>query len=146
MPKYRHIEVVVPPGEYDVTVETAMLKRSKKGNEMIVLQLSAGAKNRWFLEHLVFAEKSYWKIAQFLMAMGHNITGDEEIDPFDYVGRTARAVVDVHEFGGRSQNKIQQWLPPRESTVAEVIEAPTPTAPDCLIDTSEANEERPDNE
>jgi hypothetical protein len=60
----------------------------------------------------VFAENSYWKVAQFLTAMGHTLTGDEDIDPVDYVGRQARALVGVHEFRGLSQNYIEKWLPP----------------------------------
>ncbi len=113
MPRYRHIQSVVPPGEYNVTVKIATLKQSTTGNEMFVLRLAAGSSDCWFNEHLVFADSSYWKIAQFLTAMGKQLTGDEDINPGEYVNRTARAVIGVQDYNGKPQNFIQKWLPPK---------------------------------
>jgi|GEM_PF-6847503 len=118
MPTYRHIQPVVPPGEYDVTVMSATLAPTKAGHEMMVLRLCAPGSSKWFFERLVFAESSYWKIAQFLTAMGKQLTGDEEINPPDYVHRSGRAIVGVHEFNGRPENFIKKWLPPKSKTGA----------------------------
>src|SRR5947209_128877 len=98
MPKYRHIQLVVPPAEHDVTVMNAKLEHSKKsGNEMITLRLTVPGGSISFFDHLVFEDNSYWKIAQFLTAMGEEIADDQDINPNDYVNRTARAVVGVRE-------------------------------------------------
>jgi hypothetical protein len=122
MPTYRHIQSVVPPGEYDVTVMSATLAPTKAGDEMMVLRLSAPGSSKWFFDRLVFAERFYWKIAQFLTAMGKQLTGDEEIDPLDYVCRSGRAIVGVHDFNGRPENFIKRWLPPK-SNAGTVISA-----------------------
>jgi Protein of unknown function (DUF669) len=117
MPRYRHTQPVVPEGEYDVTVMSATEGRSKSGNEMIVLRLSAEGSKHWFSEHLVFSDASYWKIAQFLTAIGKHLKGDEDIKPEDCLGRTARAIVGVKEFGGRSENVIKKWLPAKQHVI-----------------------------
>jgi hypothetical protein len=118
MPTYRHIQPFVPPGEYDVTVMSATLAPTKAGDEMMVLRLSAPGSSKWFFERLVFADSSYWKIAQFLTAMGKQLSGDEDINPVDYIHRTARAIVDVQDFNGRPENFIKKWLPPKSKAGA----------------------------
>jgi hypothetical protein len=119
MPTYRHVQPVVAPGEYNVTVMAATLRRSKSGNEMMVLRLSANGSKNWFSEHLVFSDRSYWRIAEFLTSMGKQLTGDEDINPADYIGRTGRAIVGVDDFNGRPQNVIKKWLPPKSEADAD---------------------------
>ena len=117
MPRYRHTQPVVPEGEYNVTVMSATEGRSKSGNEMIVLRLSPEGSTHWFSEHLVFSDSSYWKIAQFLTAIGKKLKGDEDIKPEDCLGRIARAIIGVKEFEGRSENVIKKWLPPKQHVI-----------------------------
>ena len=118
MPKFR---AFVEPGKYEVSVVGAKSSVSKKGNQMITLRLSVEGAHRLFSDHLVFTESSFWKVADFLIAMGHPPSGevDLDFDPQNYVGCTAVALVGVEEFNGRSQNKIERWLPPTSTPTQE---------------------------
>jgi hypothetical protein len=131
MPKYRKVIWSVPPGEYQVEVVSAEERESKNGNETIALRLSIEGEGdaRTFPDHLVFTESCYWKIAQFLTAMGEEATDDKDIRAADYVGRRARAVVGVQKFKGLPQNKIDAWLP-AESATGEGTEAGSPEQPE----------------
>jgi hypothetical protein len=95
---------------------------------MIVLELCAGDSDVRFLDHLVFTESSAWKIAQFLNAMGEELI-DQDIDPDDYIGRTARAIVGAREYQGRIQNCIESWLPPESTSAA--ASSPSAAQPDA---------------
>lgn len=74
---------IVPNGEYTVRVEDAMEKTSNSGNDMIELQLriirhdktEGPAMKDW----LVFSEKAYWRVDQFLIAAGKHPGEGEEV-------------------------------------------------------------------
>lgn len=106
---------VVEPGEYQVQVVRAKTEWSKNGNEMVSLRLCVEGGTREFFDHLVSSGSCSWKIAQFLIAMGEEPSDEMEIEPADYTGRTARAVVGVEDFEGRPKNKIVKWLPPKSA-------------------------------
>jgi len=125
MPKYRQIKFFAPPGEYQVEVVSAKERMSKNRNETIALRLSVGEDTLSFREDLVFTESSYWKVGQFLTAMGEEAADDKDIEAADYVGRTARALVGVREFRGLRQNYIERWLAP-ETANAESTQAKSP--------------------
>jgi Protein of unknown function (DUF669) len=110
MAKYPHFHATAEPGEHTVTVMAAELKRSKSGSEMVVLQLRVDGISRWIRENLVLSPKTYWKFEQFLDAIGKKPAPDEDIEPMDFVGCTARAVIGVHDFNDREQNHIEKWL------------------------------------
>lgn len=87
----------VPDGEYTVRVEDAMEKTSNSGNDMIQLQLriirhdktEGPAMKDW----LVFSEKAFWKVDQFLIAAGkHPGEGEEvSVDADELIGVEVRA-------------------------------------------------------
>jgi len=108
---------IVEPGEYQVKVTSARSELSKSGNEMISLRLCVEGGASEFFEHLVFTGSGYWKIEQFLTAMGEEGIDGTEIEASDYTRRTARALVGVEDFKGRPQNKIVKWLPPKSAAV-----------------------------
>ena len=128
LPKYHKSKSVVPAGEYEVRVETACLRRAKSGREMIEMELSIEGFRRWFRDYLVFDERCDWKIADFLTSMGEELTDEMEIDPNNYIGRTARVRVGVREFNNRLQNYVERWLPPA-GAAAKGIESEPPAQP-----------------
>jgi Protein of unknown function (DUF669) len=130
MPRYHKSRAVLPSGKYQVKVIGAKDEISKNGNPMITLRLSVKVKgaSRVFFDHLVFTDSSDWKVAEFLTAMGEELTDEMDIKPYEYVDRTALARVGIKEFEGQLQNFIERWLPP-ESSAGKATEAPSSTVP-----------------
>jgi hypothetical protein len=127
MALYRKVTLVVPPGEYEVKIVNGYDKVSHNGNAMMVFRLTVEGLSRSFVDCIVFTESSDWKIAAFLAAMGIRVSENDEIDlrARDFVGRTGRAVVGVHEYRGSSENCIVRWVPAESK--AQVANPP-PTA------------------
>jgi Protein of unknown function (DUF669) len=132
MPRYRKTSTrcVAQAGKYEVLVVSAKNQRSKAGNQMITLglSLSEGGAPGLVFDHLVFTESCCWKIADFLTAMGETLSDEMDIEPSNYVGRTAFARVGIEDFNGHTQNKIEKWLPP-ESKAAKATHRASPTQP-----------------
>lgn len=130
MPSYRSSEPTarpdyVEPGEYLVEVINAEETTSQKGNEQIELKLKVTPEGAVLFDHLVFAEKCFWKIDAFRSATGENVTADQdvEIHADDLIGRTGRVKLAVEEFNGRKRNKVAAWLLPKPAN------APLATTP-----------------
>ena len=123
MPSYRSSEPTarpdyVEPGEYEIEVINAEDAVSQKGSEMIELKLRVEPSGAVFFDHLVFTEKSFWKIDAFRAATGENVTAnqDVEIHADDLIGRKGRAKLIVEEFNGRKRNKVAAWLLPKPAS------------------------------
>ena len=112
MPIYRK-PTILPSGVYEVKVVDAESRSSKKGNEMIVLKLQTkhDALTHHVRDYLMVAEGAAWKFTAFLRAIGQELPDGATINAADYIGESARAVIDVQQFEGGSQNKVVKWLP-----------------------------------
>jgi len=101
---------ILPDGTYDYTVESAMLKTSKQGNEMIELQLRI--KDALVYDYLVFEPKSAFKIDQFRRSYGDPVLPGEvvEINPSDLEQKSGKCTVITEMWQGKARNKIGSYL------------------------------------
>jgi hypothetical protein len=115
---------IVKPGKYKLEIMSASDSVSKAGNEVIELKLEAampdGSKGPIIYENLVFSEKVFWKIQEFLTSIGNKIEEgqDVEVDSEDLIGRTCEAVLFVEEYNGNERMKVKRWLPEPQRAVA----------------------------
>jgi hypothetical protein len=118
MPTY-HKPTVLSGGVYDVKIVAAEERKSKSGNEMIVVKAETqfNGKTYYIRDYLLTGDPDR-KLQSFLRAIGEELEDGAEFQPDDYVGRSARAVVGVQEFDGGPQNKIKKWLPPAKAEAA----------------------------
>lgn len=113
---------VLEPGEYEVIIDSADIRTSSNGNEMIVLSLKTTEEETLINDRIVFAPKTHWKVKQFLdcFDLGPE-TDDEEaeinisnefID--DLVGKIGDVQIDIETFNGIKRNKVLNYLEPEE--------------------------------
>ena len=113
---------VLEPGEYEVIIDSADIRTSSNGNEMIVLSLKTTEEETLINDRIVFAPKTHWKVRQFLdcFDLGPE-TDDEEaeinisnefID--DLVGKIGDVQIDIETFNGIKRNKVLNYLEPEE--------------------------------
>ena len=114
---------LLEPGDYDCVVVAAEETVSSKGNDMIKLQAQAlnaegeEIQGALLYEYLVFSEKAFFKIDQFRLSCGEEITEGEEVDiqADDLIGCKCRVRVIVGDNGkGSDRNEIDCFLPPEE--------------------------------
>lgn len=117
---YNNRTSALEPGEYSAEVINASLETSKKGNEMIVLTVLVNGTTE-VTDYLVFSQKTFWKIDEFLTATGLAPALGQEIDvtPRLCMGAMARVKI-IHEEGsdGRMYPRIDGWLAPKEQPAA----------------------------
>ncbi|XHR30529.1 MAG: DUF669 domain-containing protein [Chthoniobacteraceae bacterium] len=113
MPSYKSSEPAsrpdfVEPGDYTLEVINATETVSKKGSDMIELQVKVLPEGEVFFDHLVFVKNAYWKIDAFSAAIGETVLPDQEVDIHadDFVGKQGRARLSVEEYEGRKRNKV----------------------------------------
>lgn len=116
-PEHNASGSLLTPGEYEVRCVDAKNKRSEKGNDMIEMVCRAvlpdGSESRKMFVHLVFISSCYWKIDQFLAAIGlHPGEGKSiDIDASDCIGQKFRAKVGVEkDRKGVEQNVIEEFI------------------------------------
>jgi hypothetical protein len=68
------------PGRYGFEVIAADEVVAKSGNEMIKLNLKVASKPNRVWDNLVFTEKAFWKIDQFLVGTGANLSEGAEVE------------------------------------------------------------------
>ena len=108
--KYKKLSHVAT-GECQVRVINARNLVSVKGAKKMVLNLSLAGGRAKTLDLIEFAGDESSRAASFLAAVGVRLKGSDDIDPALFVGRRARALVEVfHSYGG-VYNKIAKWLP-----------------------------------
>lgn len=152
MPRYKAGDptqqpiLIVPKGEYTLKVVDAEEVDSKAGNEMIKLKLGVmnedGTISPFIFDNLVFTEKAFWKIDQFLNGAGQHPGVGEDIDltAGDCVGMIVRAEVDVDLYKkskddpGRQQNRITAYIPYEDYLGAPGVESEGQARPAPLDD------------
>ena len=87
MPTYKQSSVepsapieTLAPGRYGFEVIAADEVVAKSGNEMIKLNLKIASKPNRVWDNLVFTEKAFWKIDQFLVGTGSNLDEGAEVE------------------------------------------------------------------
>lgn len=108
---------LLAPGEYPFVIVDAEEKTSKAGNAMIEIAarhaLPDGSQGRKVYDNLVFLETCFWKIDQFLAAVGKHPGEGKQItlDAVDCVGLTFRAVVNIETgANGKERNVIEAYV------------------------------------
>ncbi len=102
---------VHPAGDYSFEVVNAEEKKSKSGNDMIELTLLV--KGSKVYDNLVFIEKVFWKIDQFLKSTGsHPGEGKEiNVEADDCVGQKGRVRLSVGKNDkGNERNEVECYL------------------------------------
>jgi hypothetical protein len=102
----------VEPGIYSATIVVAEEKFSKSsGNEMIELQWKLDISSPIIWDHLIFGEKTLWKIDTFLKAIGKQPKKGEEVEinAADLIGCRAYLRLRIEEYKGRDQNKVDRY-------------------------------------
>jgi len=115
-------------GVKKIIVMHAKDKRSRSGNDMIVMKLSIDERmDHLITEYLVFTERASWKIKKFFAALGKEITDGQEIkakDIYRCVGY-AEVGVRIDEYKPRDKTYyIVKWLP-RETAETGVDQSVT---------------------
>jgi hypothetical protein len=128
MPSYKSSEPTsrpdfVEPGEYTVEVINATETVSKKGSDMIELQLKALPDGVVFFDYLVFVQNAFWKIDAFRAAIGETVLPDVDVDIHadDFIGKQGQARLSVETYEGRKRNKVSAWLVPTPEPAASPI-------------------------
>lgn len=111
----------LPIGEYEVIVTKAEVKSSQAGNPMIALQLTVrddvpqeGAKRKFF-DNLVFTEAAMFKVHQFAGSVGIEDAADINDFAQQAMYKPAR-VKNKHEtYQGKTNDKVNVYLPPQEA-------------------------------
>ena len=113
---------VLEPGEYEVIIDSADIKTSSNGNEMIVLNLKTSEEETIIYDRIVFSPQTHWKVRQFLdcFDLGPE-TEDEEAEinidnDFinDLIGKIGDVQIDIETFNGIKRNKVVNYLEPEE--------------------------------
>ena len=113
---------VLEPGEYEVIIDSADIKTSSNGNEMIVLNLKTSEEETIIYDRIVFSPQTHWKVRQFLdcFDLGPE-TEDEEAEinidnDFinDLIGKIGDVQIDIETFNGIKRNKVVDYLEPEE--------------------------------
>jgi hypothetical protein len=133
MPKFKKPSLW-STGEYGVEIIKATPGYTRNGNEMVTLKLSVEGGQGTIFECLVFTDRTAWRVASFLTAIGIQLKDGDDVDECLFVGRRARVLIDVEMFDGELQNKIKKWLPPKGTT-------PAPAS--SSSDTTPLNEKEP---
>lgn len=108
----QHVEA----GDYRLRVLEAEEDTSKAGHDMIRIKFRVlhddGTEGPVIFDHLVFTDKSRWKIDHFLKACdqhpGEDV--DVEIDCDKIIGWECDAALSVETFEGIKTNKVANYL------------------------------------
>jgi hypothetical protein len=101
----------VSDGVHEVEILDGYETVSKNGHPQIVFKLRADNRGRSFYERLAFTPPAFWKVEQFLLAMGEKPVEGLEVNPHAYIGRTARVLIGTKEFNGQKTNTVLKWFP-----------------------------------
>lgn len=114
---------LVPDGEYDATIVSAVEKSSKSGNPMMEVAVRVyvpGGQTVEILDWLM--EAMSWKIQHLSKAIGHDFAAGS-LDPADVMDRNVRvrvATQDSPQYG--NQNRIGDYLGAASGTVKKEAE------------------------
>ena len=115
---------LVEPGEYAVKALRYETGFTSQNNDKIVLQLQIKDGPIAF-EHIVFAEKSMWKMDLIVKAFsiskkeplpkkGESIKIDEEFMQKYITGGYAKAEIKVHTYEDKKSNQVAKFIVPKE--------------------------------
>jgi len=126
----------VPEGDYDFTVQNAKANVSKKGNDMIELELEVKVGRNQTItvyDHLVAVKSSLWKVHSFCEAIGYDFQTDELL-PEHCLERQGRAhfIFGSPNQEGRQYLRVDRYLVPtgatKEPQKGELPQAPQETS------------------
>lgn len=108
----------VEAGDYQLIVLGASEAQSKAGSAMIKLELQVmgdsfpNGKGPKLFDYLVFSQNTFWKLDQFLKAVGRHPGAGEaiEIEARDLVGLELAATLKLEMYDGRMSNKVADYI------------------------------------
>ena len=109
---------ILDPGEYEVTIDSADIRTSSNGNEMLVLNLKPTEEDVLIYDRIVFSPKTQWKVRQFLDCFDLGPDSDDENaeinidDAFvdDLIGLSGTAQIRVGTYNGIKRNEVGAYL------------------------------------
>ena len=115
---------LIKPGVYEVTIESADLRTSSQGNEMIVLRLKLTDEGTIVYDQVVFSPNAKWKVKAFLECFDipaedgedESITIDDDFAD-DLIGKTGTVRIGVEPYNGIKRNRVHKYLPMDEEQV-----------------------------
>ncbi len=139
------------PGRYAFEVIESSETMSQAGNEMIKLNLKIGGKPNRVWDNLVFTEKAFWKVTQFLEAIGENLEdGDDvEVTADGVLGRVGIVDLTIEPGTGaasdREFNRAGRYIAPSQWAAAgrSAIENASEWAVDAIVPAAPAAPEAP---
>lgn len=105
------------PGRYPFEVVDAEETISKNNSEMIELKMKVPGRGNHVWDNLVFVAKAFWKIDQFLAAIGTEIKPGAEVDvqPSKLIGKRGIFVVGVEQTtAGNDRNRVERYVLPED--------------------------------
>lgn len=103
--------IILAPGEYPFEVTNCEAKTSKAGNPMFELKLRVGDKASVY-DNLVFTQAAFWKIDQFLRAVGAHPGEGQSIDleADDCIGHKGRVKIRTGKTAsGNDRNEVESY-------------------------------------
>jgi hypothetical protein len=101
---------ILKPGEYPFEIVNAEEARSKNGNDMIELTLRIGESKVY--DNLVFTDRAFWKIDQFLRSIAQHPGEGKSFDVLadDLVGHKGMCKVGMGKTAkGNERNEIDAY-------------------------------------
>ncbi|MBN2069591.1 MAG: DUF669 domain-containing protein [Opitutales bacterium] len=105
----------VPTGNYDLHIIDAVETTSRNsGNTMIKLHMEVIGHGCRLFDYLIASDSFAWKVDAFRRSIGDNPKEGQKVElmPNLLVGRKARAKLITEAYGGKTRNKVDQWLEP----------------------------------
>jgi hypothetical protein len=109
---------ILEPREYEVTIDSADIRTTMNGNEMLVLNLKPTDEDVVIYDRIVFSPKTQWKVRQFLDCFDLGPDTDDENaeinidDAFvdNLIGLTGSVRIQVGTYNGIKRNEISAYI------------------------------------
>lgn len=110
---------VLPKGTYNIIVDEAEAKKSSSGNPMFSLTLiveDGDYEGRKLFTHVVFSPKTMGMAKRTMNRLGLTELTEGQIrvnqeTAEQFIGKRARAVVDIRKYEGEDSNNVKKILP-----------------------------------
>jgi len=113
---------LLPTGVYPAVVVAVELRESKSGPDPYLnwtFELTSEAylgRKVWLVTGL--GSRALWKLKDTLEALGETgLTGEVELDPAKFIGKTCRVVVTQEVYNGQTRNRVDSVLPAEEGQI-----------------------------
>ena len=114
---------ILEPGEYEVSIDSAEIRTSSNGNEMLAINMKVVNEDVLIHDRVVFANNTQWKVRQFLDCFNLGPESEDEnaeinidnefVD--DLIGLTGTVQIRVGTYNGIKRNEVAAYLEPDDN-------------------------------